>query len=170
MMRARQYNWVWLFCALLLASQSLLPVSAMASVSVRCVGAPSTSPACAQAVIPFADSSKVGTYLAPMSCCRHMHGVCPMSSGPQAGHALPIVRVSALPCLVTVSPLNTERPAATVSVRQWMLLAPPALASPATPHLSLCLNGAAAPLPHLTYLLPLGPPAVSHGLRAPPVA
>lgn len=168
-MRAHQHNWTRFFCAFLLAFQSFLPASAMASISVRCAGSPSTSPACAQAVV-LADSSKAGTYLAPMSCCQHMQGVCPMTGGPQVGHLPLTVKVSALLCLITVSPLNTERPAATVSVRQWMLLAPPALAPPATPHLSLCLNGAAAPLPDLTYLLPLGPPAASHGLRAPPVA
>lgn len=170
MMRARPHNLAWLFCALLLAIQSLLPVSAMASISVRCVGAPSTMAACAQAVVPIAATNGSGTYLAPMSCCRHMHGICPMASSQQAGHAPPTVRLSPLPCLVTVSPLNTEQAAATVSVRQWMLIASPALAPPAAPQLLFLLDGAVAPLPLLAPHFFLSPPADSPGLRAPPVA
>ncbi len=170
MMWARRYNLVWLFCALLLVCQSLVPESAMAFVSVRCVGAPSVAPACAQAVMPIADTSGVGTYLAPMSCCRHMHGVCPMTGASQMGRSAYPVKLSALPCLVTVSPLNTERPAATtVSVRQWMHVASPALAPPAATNVPVPLEAAALPSPCLSIHFPISP-SDSHGLRAPPVA
>lgn len=81
------------------------------------------------------------------------------------------VKLSALPCLVTVSPLNTERPAATtVSVRQWMLVASPALAPPAATNVLASLEAAAPPSHRLRIHFPLSPSAKSHGLRAPPVA
>lgn len=171
MMWVRRYNLVWLFCALLLVCQSLVPESAMAFVSVRCVGAPSVAPACAQAVMPIADTNGVGSYLAPMSCCRHMNGVCHMTRASDAGRNPHPVKLSALPCLVTVSPLTSERPAATtVSIRQWMLVASPALAPPVATNALAPLEAAALPSHRLRIHFPLSPSAKSHGLRAPPVA
>ncbi len=168
-MRLRKHNSAWLLCALLLALQSLLPASAMASISVRCVGAASETPACAQAVMPISETSGVGTYLAPMSCCRHMHGVCPMTGASQMGISPYPTKLSALPCLVLVSSLNIERPAAaTVSVRRWMLVAPPALAPPAATNVPDPFEVAALPCVRLSIHPPLSPSADSHGLRAPP--
>ena len=156
-MRARHYKWVWLFCALLLAFQSLLPVSAMAFVSVHCVGASATAPACAEAVLPVVDTMGARTYLAPMSCCLHSS----RTSDP--------ITLSAPTCLVTVNPLNTERASAILSVRQWMLNASPALAPPANSHtlfpvirIVALVFKPVSHLPHSRFVL-------SHGLRAPPV-
>ena len=61
----------WMFCAALLLAQSILPASALASVSVRCVGMPAATPACAEAsVIPVADTTQAQTqsgFLCPVA-------------------------------------------------------------------------------------------------------
>ncbi len=166
----RQHKWFWLFCVLLMAFQSFLPTSAVAFVSVRCVGAPSTAPDCAQAIVPVADTNRAGTYLAPLSCCRHMHGGCPMTNDLSTRRTPRSVTLSVFPCLVTVNPLNTERSAATISIRQWMLAASPALAPPALGCVLPQIDSAAVSHSLFVSRLAFSPPPASHGLRAPPVA
>ena len=167
----RSQKIVWLFCALLLLAQSLLPASAVALVSVRCVGTPADAPACAQSVIPVEDTTVAGTHLASMSCCRHMDGQSSVSGCPHtAGFSPRPSALSAPTCLVTVSPLSTERAVSTTSIRQWMLNASPSLAPPiASPVLSpLCTAVVILPV-RLFDLLP-SQLTYSHGLRAPPAA
>jgi hypothetical protein len=154
-MQARQYKWVWLFCASLLVFQSLLPISAMASISVRCVRSSASTPDCAQSVVPVADTMGARSYFASMSCCPHRHSLFPVMFAPT--------------CLVTVNPMNTEVAAASVSVRQWMLFASPALAPPTFVGIFRPLVGSAVAFPHLVSHLAFSPPICSHGLRAPPV-
>lgn len=162
---------VWLFCALLMLVQSLLPASAVALVSVRCVGAPAYAPSCAQSVIAVEDTTVAGTHLASMSCCRHLDGQSSMSGCRDTTGLSPrLSALSAPTCLITVSPLSTERAVSTTSVRQWMLNAPPSLAPPvASPVLpSLCTAVVIPPV--RPFDLPPSQLTHSHGLRAPPAA
>jgi hypothetical protein len=154
-MQARQYKWVWLFCALLLVLQSLLPISAMALVSVRCVGSSASTSDCAQSIVPVADTMGARSYLASMSCCPHRHSLSPVMSAPT--------------CLVTVNPMSTERAAAMVSIRQWMLAASPVLVPPVSAHSFVPSVTAAITFPHLAFCLLRSLSIRSHGLRAPPV-
>lgn len=170
MVRCSQKN-VWLFCALLLLVQSLLPASAVAYVSVRCVGTPAIAPDCAQSLIPVEDTTVAETHLASMSCCRHMDGQGSMSGCPHtAGLSPRPFALSAPTCLVTVSPLSTERALSNTSVRQWMLNASPSLAPPAASLVQFPLCTVAPILPVRTFDLPPSQLTHSHGLRAPPVA
>lgn len=170
MVRRSQKN-VWLFCALLLLVQSLLPASAVALVSVHCVGMPANAPACAQSVIPVEDSAVAGMHLASMSCCRHMNGQSSMSGCPHTADLSPRPSMLSAPtCLVTVSPLSTERALSNTSVRQWMLNASPSLAPPAKSLVQFPLCTAAVILPVRTFDLPPIQLTHLHGLRAPPAA
>lgn len=159
---------VWLFCALLLLVQSLLPASAVALVSIRCVGMAADAPSCTQAVIPVADTAVAGTHLASMSCCRHRNGQSSMSGCKTPDPPSPPFALSAPTCLVTVSSLSTERALSTASIRQWMLNACPALAPPAASPVHFPLCAAVILLPVCFCDLPPSPPTHSHGLRAPP--
>ena len=162
---------VWLFCALLLLVQSLLPASAVALVSIRCVGMPANAPACAQSVIPVEDTTVTETHLASMSCCRHMDGQSSMSSGLHIADLSPRPPVLSAPtCLVTVSPLSSERAVPNTNVRQWMLNASPSLAPPAASPVPFPLCTAVVILPVRTFDLPPSQLTHSHGLRAPPTA
>ena len=171
LMRVRRfYQASWLLCVLLM-TQSLLPASAMVVfVSVRCAGAPAAAPACAEAVVSPADSMAAGMHPASMSCCRHMGGHCGMMGRavvPPAPHSDVL---SAMPCVVSISPFTTERPALLTSVRSGMLWACPALAPPATaPAFGLLSPAAARTSAHLFALAP-GSFSHGHGLRAPPAA
>ncbi len=170
MMRRSQKN-VWLFCALLLLMQSLLPASAVALVSVHCVGMPANAPACAQSVIPVEETAVAETHLASMSCCRHMGGQSSMSGCPHTVDLSPrLAALSAPTCLVTVSPLSTERAVPNTSVRQWMLNTSPSLAPPDAPLVQSPLCTAMVLLPVRIFDLPPSQLTHSHSLRAPPAA
>jgi len=166
----RSQKTVWLFCVLLLLVQSLLPASAVALVSVRCVGAPADTPSCAQSVVPVEDTTVAETHMALMPCCRHMDGQSSLSDCPHAKLASASSTLSAPTCLVTVSPLSTERAVSTTNVRQWMLNASPSLAPPAAPPVLLAVCTSVVSLQVYTFDIPPSPPSHSHGLRAPPVA
>jgi hypothetical protein len=161
---------VWMLCALLLLAQSVLPASAMALVSMRCVGMPVTAHACAEAVLPVAETTHAETYLAPMSCCRHMHSDCPLMGVGQAETALHPAVLSALPCRVSVTPLNNEQPVAITGMRQWMLTASPAMAPPRIMPVVPVLGASTRIRSTLSYSIPPDRFTRSHGLRAPPVA
>lgn len=170
MLRRSQKN-VWLFCALLLLVQSLLPSSAVALVSVHCVGMPTNAPACAQSVIPVEETTVAGTHLAAMSCCRQMGGHSSMSGCPHTADLSPRPSMLSAPtCLVTVSPLSTERALSNTSVRQWMLNASPSLVPPTASLVQFPLCTAVVILPVCTFDLPPSQLTDSHGLRAPPAA
>ncbi len=167
-MARRLQKMLWLLCAFLLLTQSLLPVSAQAYVTVRCIGASAGSPDCAQALVPVEEGASARSYLAPMSCCHHMTRVCALMDMTHTALAVPHASLSALPCLVQVSPLSTDRPAAGQSARSWMLNASPAHAPPAATAASSrplitasCLRLNAFNLPARTF-------SPSHSLRAPP--
>ena len=135
------------------------------------VGMPANAPACAQSVIPVEDTAVAETHLASMSCCRHMGGQSSTSGCPHTADVSPSRSVLAAPtCLVTVSPLSTERAMSNTSVRQWMLNACPALAPPAASRVQFPLCTTAVLLPVRIFDLPSSQFTHSHGLRAPPAA
>ena len=158
----------WLLCAFLLLTQSLLPASALAYVSVRCAGAEANAPVCAQLLVP--QTSPAGTFPAPMSCCRHMTRHCTLAGMAGIVPILTLSSVSALPCLVTITPLTSEQPASASTVRLWMLGTSPAHAPPIAPGVaSFPLTTSMRlrlPLRNFPKLLC----SLSHGLRAPPTA
>jgi hypothetical protein len=168
-MARRFQKTIWLLCAFLLLTQSLMPVSAQAYVTVRCVGASASSPDCARTLVPIEEGMSARSYLAPMSCCHQMTRGCALSGMGQAAPTLHRASLSALPCLVKVSPTNSVRSAATQSARSWMLDASPAHAPPvATIVPSLPAQTIARlPLNSSSILTPALSP--SHGLRAPPI-
>ena len=168
-MARRFQKMLWLLCAFLLLTQSLLPVSAQAYVAMRCVGASASSPDCALTLVPVEEGTSARSYLAPMSCCRHMPRGCALMDMTHTAPAVPYASVSALPCLVKVSPLSTERPSASQSARAWMLDASPAHAPPAaTAVFSLPVQTFAC-LALDSFCLPTPAFSPSHGLRAPPI-
>ena len=159
---------IWLLCAFLLLSQSLLPVSAQAYVTVRCVGASASSPNCARTLVPVEEGTPGRAYLAPMACCAHMTRMCAMGHGISTEASVYPAVVSSLPCLVTVSPLSTERSTATQNARSWMLDASPAHAPPAATAVSSLPVQTIARLPVNSFSLLASAFSPSHGLRAPP--
>ena len=169
-MARRFQKTIWLLCAFLLLAQSLLPVSAQAYVTMRCVGASANSPDCARTLVSIEEGSSARSYLAPMSCCHHMTRNCAMSGMGQAAATLHRASLSALPCLVKVSPTNLVRSAATQSTRSWMLDASPAHAPPAMTAVSSLPVETIARLPLNSFSLPIPALSPSHGLRAPPTA
>ncbi len=164
----RSHKAAWLLCTFLLLAQALLPVSAVAFVSVRCAHAPASARACAEAVLPAVDGVAAGTHPAAMACCLHMSGRGAMMDGMQSAPVSCTATQSALPCVVSVSVLGSDRPAAASSVRAWMFPAVPACASPAAvAALRVCAPTVAAS--SAPFALPPGCSAQAHGLRAPPV-
>jgi len=167
-MARRPLKTLWLLCAFLLLMQSLLPVSAQAYVSVRCVGAPAGTPDCAKSLVPADESASARSYQAPMSCCVHAMRGCAMMDGANAVPSLSPAAVSSLPCLVTVSPLTSVCPAAVQAARLWMLDASPANAPPAQMSLLSLPLQTLMRLPLIFFILPTPAFSPSHGLRAPP--
>lgn len=166
----RSQKTIWLFCVLPLLVQSFLPVSAVALVSVRCVGARTDSPPCVQSMIPVGDSAAAGTHLASMPCCRHKGGQSSTKGCPHAIIDGSFSALSAPTCLVTISPLSAERAVATTSARRWMLNASPCLAPPTvSPNLLLLFN-TVLPSPVDIFDLPPNYLTDSNGLRAPPIS
>ena len=167
-MARRLQKMLWLLCAFLLLTQSLLPVSAQAYVAMRCVGASASSPDCALTLVPAEEGTSARSYLAPMSCCRHMPRGCALMDMTHTTPAAPYASVSALPCLVQVSPLSTERPSASQSARSWMLDASPAHAPPAATAVSSCPLETTSRLWLIAFNFPARTFSPSHSLRAPP--
>ena len=167
-MARRFQKTIWLLCAFLLLAQSLLPVSAQAYVTVRCVGASASSPDCARNLVPIEEGSSARSYLAPMSCCHHMARGGALNDMGQAAATLHRASLSALPCLVEVSPTNSVRSAATQSARSWMLDSSPAHAPPAATIVSSLPMQTVVRLPLNSFSLPTPALSPSHGLRAPP--
>ena len=167
-MARRFQKMLWLLCAFLLLTQSLLPVSAQAYVAVRCVGASASSPDCALSLVPVEEGTSARSYLAPMSCCHHMSRGCALMDMTHTASAAPYASVSALPCLVKVSPLSTERPSASQSARAWMLDVSPAHAPPAATAVSSCPLETTSRLWLIAFNFPARTFSPSHSLRAPP--
>ena len=167
-MARRFQKMLWLLCAFLLLTQSLLPVSAQAYVAMRCVGASANSPNCALMLVPVEEGTFARSYLAPMSCCHQMSRGCALMDMTHTAPAAPYASVSALPCLVQVSPLSTERPSASQSARSWMLDASPAHAPPAATAVSSCPLGTASRLRLNSFGFLTRTFSPSHSLRAPP--
>ena len=167
-MARRFQKMLWLLCAFLLLTQSLLPVSAQAYVAVRCVGASASSPDCALSLVPVEEGTSARSYLAPMSCCHQMSRGCALSGMGQAAAPLHRVSLSALPCLVQVSPFSTERPSASQSARSWMLDVSPAHAPPVATAVSSCPLRTASRLRLNSFIFPTRTFSPSHSLRAPP--
>ncbi len=170
-MRPRRFHKIaWLLSALLLLSQALLPVSAVAFVSVRCAGVPVSLPACAEAMLPAPDSTAVGTRPAAMSCCLHMSSHCAMMGSLQAMPSAQAAVQATPPCVVSVSIAGSGQPAAVKSVRPWAFPAALALVSPAAmPPLRSSSPAAVLP-PAPSCVLPPSRLADAHGLRAPPLS
>jgi len=173
-MQRRPYKLIWLVLALLFAGQSLLPVAALAEISVRCVGAPASSEPCARMVVSLAGRQTIASRLSIMPCCRNMVSCRSMAMGcdRNAGVVPRVAAVLAAPkCLITVSPLSTTSTAAVPNVHRWLLHSAPALAPPAVGPVAVGL--------HYSTVFPLLPASfsfsprllsASHGLRAPPSA
>ncbi len=167
-MARRPLKTLWLLCAFLLLTQSLLPVSAQAYVSVRCIGAPAGTPDCAKSLAPVDENASARSYQAPMSCCVHAMRGCAMTDGANAVPSLSPAAVSSLPCLVTVSPLTSVSPASAQSARLWMLDSSPANAPPTQTALRSLPVQISVRLPLSSFILPAPVFSPSHGLRAPP--
>ena len=168
-MARRFQKMLWLLCAFLLLTQSLLPVSAQAYVTVRCLGASASSPECARTLVPVEEGTSARSYLAPMSCCHHhMTRGCALMDMTRTAPAAPFTSVSALPCLVQVSPFSTERPSASQSARSWMLDVSPAHAPPAATPVSSCPLETTSRLRLNSFRFPTRTFSPSHSLRAPP--
>ena len=159
---------LWLICAFLLLTQSLLPVTAQAYVTVRCVGASASSPDCSRNLVPVEEGTPGRSYLAPMPCCAHMLRSYALSGMGQVAAPLPRASLSALPCLVRVSPFSTERSRAAQSTRSWMLDTSPAHAPPTATTASSFPVQTAVRLPLNSFILPIPAFSPSHSLRAPP--
>lgn len=173
-MQRRPYKLIWLLLALLFAGQSLLPVAALAEISVRCVGAPASSAPCVHGTFALTDKAAITKHFAGIVCCRMMAN-CPTMAADGCGPTTaPVSRgpsVSAPKCLVTVNLLNARPTTASLQAQRWLLLSSPSLAPPAVRPAPITLSTPSA-VQSSTAPFHL-PPSVSthaHGLRAPPAA
>ncbi len=175
-MQRRTLKPFWLFLALLFFGQLLSPAAAVAQVSMRCVGAPASSPPCAQAAFAVADLPLVAARAACLPCCR-MVADCPMMTPPARAHSRGTARVmhprlaSRPLCLLSVKLLSIKPATLAQGARARQLasahtLAPAAARLPSTAQrapVAAAFPAPACPLP--ASVLPH-----SHGLRAPPAA
>jgi len=173
-MQRRRHSFLGRLLALLLMAQSLLPVTALASVKVRCVGAPLSAKPCVQALVPVSDTASAQTMRAGMACCRTM-----MACRSMMGHqAMPVAApgdpaphravFSALSCLVSVTPVCTKQAAVVPHSQQWLLHSAPAQAPPVTNLVPLALSRLSAIPSQRSFSLPPLFITHAHGLRAPP--
>lgn len=172
-MRRRTYKPVWLLLALLFAGQSLLPVAALAQVSMRCVGAPASSAPCAQATVVATDSAAITKPFSRLACCRTMPNCPGMAAPASVSQAVsrPVRGFSlvASNCLVSVSLFNTKPATLGPQAQRWLLLSAPVLAPPAVHAVSVVLDAPPAVVfPEASFRLPPSISTHAHGLRAPP--
>lgn len=175
-MRRYLHKVILALLSLLVLGQSLLPVAALAEVSVRCNGASKSSKPCAQATLIAADVATIDRYLSGLACCKDMVGCSAMmASGqghsPQNALSTHSNVESAARCLVSINLLNTKPATLGPQANRWLLRSFPSLAPPAL-HLAPsaacvlvpnhCSSAAFALLPSATVR--------SHGLRGPPCA
>lgn len=166
---------MWLLLALLFAGQSLLPVAALAQVSMRCVGALASSTPCAQGTFVTTDSAAITKRFARLACCRTMPNCPPMAAPASVGQTAAVpargFALVAPNCLVSVSLLNTKPAALGPQAKRWLLLSAPALAPPAIHPAPVALTAPAAVVfAEASFRLPPSVSTHSHGLRAPPAA
>lgn len=166
----------WLFLALLFFGQSLSPAAAVAQVSMRCIGAPASSPPCAQAAFAVADLSPVAARAACLPCCRMVTG-CPMMAPHARTRSRGTARVrhprlaSRPLCLLSVKLLSIKPAARAPRARARQLASALALVPAAAllPNTARRAPAAAAfPAPACPLFASVLPH--SHGLRAPPAA
>ncbi len=173
-MRQRPYKLIWLLLALLFAGQSLLPLAALAEISVRCVGAPASSKPCARMVVSPADRQTIASRLSVMPCCRNMVSCRSMAVGcdHNTGVVSRVASVLTAPkCLLTVNPLGTTSAVSVPSLHRWLLHSAPALAPPAARPVAVSLPRVSiSPLRPASFSLSPRLLTASHGLRAPPSA
>jgi hypothetical protein len=160
-----------MFAALIVALQTVFPAVALAEVSMRCAGMPASS-SCAKEVLPVTNTEKAN--FANMPCCRHMAAMrqaCPMDMAiGSVQMPVKVMTVSSPKCLISINPLSSSQPVVIRSVHKWLLNAAPALAPPSnfyslTSFTTIII--ARQPQPNSLALAHF---ALSHGLRAPPVA
>ena len=155
-MQRRFTKFILACLSLLMMGQSVLPVAALAQVSVRCKSV-SSVPAtpCVQTTLLASDTAGIAKQ---MACCQSMAGTSARSAA-----------VAAPDCLVAVTVLDTKPVSLGLPRHPWLLHSAPALAPPVSQ------TGFAAPaiFPTIHFssasfdLLPRA--AVhSHGLRGPP--
>jgi hypothetical protein len=142
---------LWLLLAPFLVAQALLPASAIASVSMRCVGMPAAAAACAQ--------SGSMAEMAKMPCCRHM------ASAPSSTQA----RLRSRTCLFKLSLINPTR--VPLSPKTLRIATPvttaPSRGAPDVASNSTVVARVATPSSSERYRRAL---LASHGLRAPPTS
>jgi len=174
-MQRRLYKPFWLFLALLFAGQALLPVSSLAEVRVRCVGASASAKPCAQGLFVVADMAHIARRFAGLPCCRNMKVAdCP-SRAIRVHHAGRLaalsLRDSPSRCLVTIHAFRTGNAVAALPARLWLLRSAPAQAPPAFPPVLFPgLTEAAFPAAPTAFILPSCSFFALHGPRAPPSA
>lgn len=171
-MRVRLHNLVCLFVAASVLFQAVVPMAALADVSVRCAGSPTTSKPCAHALVFAPNPSNITKRVCQMSCCRTMamcHMACCMKRHAVAGASALSTKTTASPiCIVTIKPLGMASSTLTPTKYRWLFGSAPSLAPPTTPHVADSFTNS---LPPRYYSPPeLSPPHLSdsHGLRAPP--
>jgi len=173
-MQRRPYKLIWLLLALLFAGQSLLPVAALAEISVRCVGAPASSAPCAHGTFALADTAAITKHFAGLACCRMMANCPTMPADGCAPTSAPVSRgflVSAPKCLVSVSLLNPKATTLSPQAHRWLLLSSPSLAPPAARPVAVTLSApSAVTFSTAPFHLPPSVSTHAHGLRAPPAA
>ncbi len=173
-MRRTSYKPIWLLLALLFAGQLLLPVAALAEISVRCVGAPASSASCAHGTFALADTAAITKHFSGLACCRMMANCPTMATGGCGPTSAPVSHgfsVSAPKCLVTVNLLNARSTPLSPQAHRWLLLSSPSLAPPAIrPAAVIPSASSAVSFSTASFHLPPSVSTHSHGLRAPPAA
>lgn len=173
-MKRRPYKFIWLLLALLFAGQALLPVAALAEISVRCVGAPASSAPCAHGTFALADTAAINKHFARLACCQMMANCPKMAAGGCGLISPPVSRgfsMSAPQCLVTVNLLNARSTTFSPQAHRWLLLSSPSLAPPvACPAPVTPSEPSAVRFSTASFHLPPSVSTHAHGLRAPPTA
>lgn len=165
---------IWFLLALLFAGQSLLPVAALAEISVRCIGAPASAAPCAHGTFALIDTASITKHFSALACCRTMVNCPTMAAGGFSHTSVPVSRGSAMSppkCLVSINLLNARPTAPSLQVHRWLLLTSPALAPPAARPASIAVSTPSSiQFSTVPFHLPPSVLTHAHGLRAPPSA
>ena len=171
-MRVRLHNLICLLVAVAVLLQAVVPMAALADVSVRCAGFATASKPCAHAFVFALNPANITARVCRMPCCHDMP-MCRMACCTKWHASTPasfrhMTVGASRKCIVTIKPVGTANSTLTPIKHRWLLRSSPSLAPPTTPTVAETVANA---LPLRYYSPPeLSPPYLSdsHGLRAPP--
>ena len=171
-MQSRLHNLVCLFVAVAVLVQAVVPMAALADVSVRCAGASASAKPCVHEVMFAASQKSMAARFSAMPCCRNM-AMCHMSSCMKRSTLSPTARghltfASSPKCIVTIKPISATNSSLSSAKYRWLYRSTPSLAPPAAPAIAEHPASVSFPLHYSPPDLAPQYSTHSHGLRAPP--